>query len=409
MPPRIHSQIVPTSLRSSRSSASQSSSHICLPSPACPPLSKFSCSRSPASPLPHLPQQSSRSFSSTPTAQTRLRQEMFQWLATKGETLKTHIPGSTNYITDANNREKYADGETVPGSRRPFQLNPNFKSEAILSEELRNDIYHRVVVRKQSVRAVSVRVGVDMRRVAAVCRLVELEKRWREQGKPLALPYARAVHEMVPTTPLHERESRQRAEPHEEINDLPTHRLTDAQIFYPTSESRQFTRVDAGRVFSAAPARLRGDHSYEEPWKVVRDLNLNKRRIESVGKGEGEQGVLQPADVRIPHPHLITFESERAANPDSFMDVVKAYDERLKQGNKAEEERKLRKQEARDRQVSRVQPESSRFEFRIKDVVVSKETTGLNGRNPKAPGRRYGVPKMDRKKGQVKIPTQVLV
>ncbi|KAL2813244.1 eukaryotic mitochondrial regulator protein-domain-containing protein [Aspergillus granulosus] len=409
MPPRIHSPIVPNSLLSSRSSASQTSTHLSLSSPACTPLSKLPCSRHSASPLSSAPQQSSRSFSSTPTAQTRLRQEMFQWLGTKGQELKSHIPGSTNYITDAKNREKYADGERVPGPSRPFPLNFSFKSEAILSEELRNDIYERVVVQKQSVRAVSVKMGVDMRRVAAVCRLVELEKRWREQGKPLALPYARAVHEMVPTTPLYDKEHKQRERPHEEINDLPAHRLTDPQIFYPTSESRQFTRVDAGRVFSAAPARLRGDDAYEEPWKVVRDLNLGERRIETVGKGEGEQRVLQPADVRIPHPQLITLESERAANPDSPRDVWTAYEKRLKEGNEAEEKRKLRKQEARDRQVTRIQPESSRFEFRIKDVIVSKETTGLNGRNPQAPGRRYGVPKMDRKKGQVKIPTQVLV
>ncbi|KAL2825377.1 hypothetical protein BJY01DRAFT_157737 [Aspergillus pseudoustus] len=214
---------------------------------------------------------------------------------------------------------------------------------------------------------------------------------------------------MVPTTPLYEEEWRQRDRPHEEINDLPAHRLTDPQIFYPTSESRQFTRVDAGRVFSAAPARLRGDNVYEEPWEVVRDLNLGKRRTETVGKGDGEQRVLQPADVRIPHPHLVTFEGERAANPQSLQDVWTSYEKRLEEGNEAEEKRKLRKQQARDSQVTRVQPESSRFEFRIKDVVVSKETTGLDGRNPRAPGQRYGVPKMDRKKGQVKIPTQVLV
>ncbi|KAL2839902.1 eukaryotic mitochondrial regulator protein-domain-containing protein [Aspergillus pseudoustus] len=159
MPPRIHSQIVPSSLRSSLS------------------LSSTTC----ASSLSSVPQQSSRSFSSTPAAQTRLRQQMFLWLGSQGQGLKSHIPGSTNYLTDMKNREKYADGEVVSGPSRPFPSNNNFQSEPILSEDLRNDIYERVVVKKQSVRAVSVKTGVDMRRVAAVCRLVELEKRWREQ------------------------------------------------------------------------------------------------------------------------------------------------------------------------------------------------------------------------------------
>ncbi|KAJ0427010.1 eukaryotic mitochondrial regulator protein-domain-containing protein [Aspergillus carlsbadensis] len=408
MPPRIHSQIIPSSLLSCRSSASQTSTHSSLSSPSCAPLSKLSCSRHSTPSTPHLPQQSSRSFSSTPTTQTRLRETMFQWLTTEGSELKSHIPGTTNYITDHRNRKKFGP-EGLPGDSRPFPLNQHFKSERILSEELRNDIYHRVMVKKQSVRAVSADTGVDMRRVAAVCRLVELEKQWREQGKPLALPYARAVHEMVPTTKLQRDARQQRERPHEQINDLPAHRLTDPQIFYPVSESRQFTRVDAGRVFSAAPARLRGDDQDEQPWEVVRDLNLGERRIEAVGKDGGEQRVLQPADVRIPHPHLITLESERAANPDSLRDVWRAHENRLKEGNEAEERRKQRKQEARARQVSRVQPKSSRFEFRIKDVVVSKVTTGTDGRNAQAPGRRYGVPRLDRKKGQVKIPTQVLV
>lgn len=48
----------------------------------------------------------------------------------------------------------------------------------MLSEELRNEIHNRVVGQKKSVRAVSVELGVDMRRVAAVVRLVELERGW---------------------------------------------------------------------------------------------------------------------------------------------------------------------------------------------------------------------------------------
>jgi hypothetical protein len=96
---------------------------------------------------------------------------MFAWINGEGAALKQHSPGRTNYIT----RLKGNAGN------RPFPLNPNFVSEPILSEELRNEIHRRVVDRKQSVRAVSVDLGVDMRRVAAVVRLVELERRWRQQ------------------------------------------------------------------------------------------------------------------------------------------------------------------------------------------------------------------------------------
>ncbi|KAL2818418.1 eukaryotic mitochondrial regulator protein-domain-containing protein [Aspergillus cavernicola] len=333
---------------------------------------------------------------------------MFQWLDTEGAPLKHHIPGSTNYLPDLKIRGGSFDkGEP---STQPFPLNANFVSESILSEELRNEIHKRVVGQKKSIRAVSAELGVDMRRVAAVCRLVEMEKRWKQQGKPLALPYARAVHEMVPTTPLQD-SRHQRQTPHESINDLPAHRLTNAQIFYPVSESRQFTRIEAGRVFSAAPAR---DHRIvtEEaanPSEAMSRITQNPSRIETVGKGAKEQPVLQPADVRIPHPHLVVHERQRIANPNEFQLVRKAYDARLREEEEIERDRKLIAQERRERQLSRVQPESSRFEFRIKDVVVSKETTGSDGRGARAPGRRYGVPSYDRKKGQIKIPTQVVV
>ena len=37
------------------------------------------------------------------------------------------------------------------------------------------------MVEKRSVREVSVKMGVDMRRIGAVVRLVELEKRWKAE------------------------------------------------------------------------------------------------------------------------------------------------------------------------------------------------------------------------------------
>ncbi|KKK18977.1 hypothetical protein P175DRAFT_0480460 [Aspergillus ochraceoroseus IBT 24754] len=410
MPPRIQNQLVSNSLLPylSSSSSPSSTSASLSSSSSCTSLSQYSRSRSSPSPLSYKPR---RPFSSTKAAHTKLRQDMFTWLNSDGTALKHHIPGTTNYLGDLKQRKAGDPQAEERSSSRPFPLNPNFISESILSEELRNEIYNQVVVKKKSVRAVSVEMGVDMRRVAAVVRLVELEKRMKEQGKSLALPYARAVHEMVPSTPLYEDPRDQRSNPHESINDLPAHRLTDAQIFYPVSESRQFNRIDAGRVFSAAPAREHSKVAKEvaNPAETVSRITQNPSLIETVGKGAEEQAVLQPADVRIPHPHLVAHERQRLANPNEWRETRKAYEQRLKQEEAAEQERKRLAKERRERQMSRVQPEASRFEFRIKDVVVSKETTGADGRGSQAPGRRYGVPSYDRKKGEVKIPTRVEV
>ena len=103
---------------------------------------------------------------------------MFAWLNGEGAAYKNHTPGQTNYITDVKARKTDPDARPT---NRPFPLNQAFVSESILSEELRNEIYEQVVVKKKSVRAVSYDMGVDMRRVAAVCRLVAMEKRMRQQ------------------------------------------------------------------------------------------------------------------------------------------------------------------------------------------------------------------------------------
>lgn len=116
---------------------------------------------------------------------------MFDWLNGPGAELKHHIPGSTNYVTQLRNRrggdDKESSGrrdndpEDDGGLKTPFPLNPQFVSEPILSEELSNEIYKRVVEQKKSVRSVSVELRVDMRRVGAVVRLKELEKRMKNE------------------------------------------------------------------------------------------------------------------------------------------------------------------------------------------------------------------------------------
>jgi hypothetical protein len=341
---------------------------------------------------------------------------MFDWLNGPGAELKHHTPGTTNYVTQLRNRRggqassesssrrDDADSEDDFGSKQPFPLNQQFVSEPILSEELSNEIYKRVAQQKKSVRSVSVELRVDMRRVGAVVRLKELEKRMKNEGKSLAVPYSRAIHEMVPTTPLAEKGESQPV--HESINDLPVHRLTAPQIFYPVSESRQFTRVDAGRVFSAAPAL---EHGEEKKVNVETLITPEARRYEKVGKGDEEQQVLLPADARIPHPQLIALERDKMTHSMERREYTERYQERLKQSDKLEQERKRIAKEKAEKQLTRLQPENSRFEFRFKDVVVSKETTGPDGRGHVAPGQRYGVPTYDRKKGQVKIPTKVEV
>ncbi|KAJ5689446.1 hypothetical protein N7462_003838 [Penicillium macrosclerotiorum] len=381
MPPRIQSRRVSNALLPYLTSSSQSSSSLSSPPSSCPSSQLLS-----------------RQFSATAAPQTKLRRQMFEWLNGPGAALKHHVPGETNYLKSAR------DGDAE--SSRPFPNNRNFLSESILSEDLRNEIYVQVVEKKKSLRAVSVELGIDMKRIAAVVRLVEMERRQRAQGKPLALPYARAIHEMVPTTPL--AQDGERPTYHEPINTLSAHPSTGAQIFYPVPESRSFTRVDAGRVFSGAPALEKAvADKISHPSDLVDELIQNPNSIEWVGKGENARQVLQPADVRIPHPQLVKLELDRMANPDERRQVAARHAERLDKQEKVEQKRRELSKARREKSLQHVEPEGGRFDYRIQDVKFTKETTGADGRAPWAPGRRYGVPFNDRKRGTVKIPTRV--
>lgn len=61
----------------------------------------------------------------------------------------------------------------------PFPLNKSFRSQAVLSEELREEVWSRIMTEGKSVRQVSAELGVEMARVGAVVRLLEIEKEWK--------------------------------------------------------------------------------------------------------------------------------------------------------------------------------------------------------------------------------------
>lgn len=79
-------------------------------------------------------------------------------------------------------------GPETPQDLRPFPLNQNFRSQSVLSEELREQLWKEVSENKRSVSTVSAVYGVDMRRVGAVVRLKTVEKEWIAQvSQPIFL------------------------------------------------------------------------------------------------------------------------------------------------------------------------------------------------------------------------------
>ena len=65
-----------------------------------------------------------------------------------------------------------------------FPNNKHFRSQSVLSEDLRDEIWRRVKEDGKSVREVSVELQVEMRRVGAVVRLKAVEEGWRKEVSP---------------------------------------------------------------------------------------------------------------------------------------------------------------------------------------------------------------------------------
>jgi Eukaryotic mitochondrial regulator protein len=174
--------------------------------------------------------QSTRAFSTTPPQDqrvTRNRRRLFRWLGSQGQNFLNPLSGSTNYLgaynasgqlkrvveaaaeaeaerkkkeggkardpTKADTSEFDAEGasgfkgEIPPETTRdltPFPLNRNFISQPVLSDELREEIWKRVMKDGKSVREVSAELTVEMSRVGAVVRLKEIEKEWEQIVSP---------------------------------------------------------------------------------------------------------------------------------------------------------------------------------------------------------------------------------
>jgi len=345
MPPRIRSgscqpQLLLNCLEPASSSSSSSS---LIPSPAFAPRHRPTASRC------------NRSFSTTPAPQiTKLRRQFKDWVEGRAQEFKEPLPGETNYLT----RHIPTFNERETTDEQPFPNNPNFLSERVLSEKAREMIWEAIMVKGMPLKAVSAEFHVDMRRVAAVVRMKEIEKRWEREGKPIAWPYARAIMDMLPKADLVEGEK-----PFEPINDIHVHSYTMQQLFVPVSESREFTRRDAAKAF--------GEH-------------------------------ILPPDDKMRIPELVQLERNKAAG----MRTREAKATFVRDA--AESERAFAaKQHARAKfdEDRTLRVNSDRFEYRFQKI--NSEAVGPAGRARGAVGWRYGVPHMDRRRGEVKIPTRV--
>lgn len=247
---------------------------------------------------------------------------------------------------------------------KPFPMNPYYKNESVLNNATQELIWNKVMLENMSIKAVSAMMSVDMRRVAAVVRLKEVEKQWMQEGKFLALPYHDALKGVLPQHHYSDgSDGGDRSQPFEPINEIHVHGYTMQQIFLPVAESREFTRADAAKAF---------------------------------------HNNLLPADKRIPHPELVQKERDVLNGMDEGEAMIK-FHKAAEESERAVAETKRGQRLAAEKKIQRA--EGPRAQFRFTDVNV--DHSGRDGRAVRGVGWRYGNPLNDRTRGVVKIPTSV--
>jgi hypothetical protein len=103
---------------------------------------------------------------------------------------------ANNIATRSGKQEYQPRAETL----RPFPENRSFISQPVLSEELREMIYLKVVRDGLTVRTVSTLMGVSMERVGAVVRMKQMERDWVKHVSHLPFLQHHAQHSTMMIT-----------------------------------------------------------------------------------------------------------------------------------------------------------------------------------------------------------------
>lgn len=108
---------------------------------------------------------------------TKFRQAFAVWEAGPAKRYYEHTPGRPNYVarSKTDGRDENTLGDPV------FPQNQKFLSQPVLSYPLKQAVWRAVSTGESSIRQASVDFKIDIRRVAAVIRLKEIEKQWRTE------------------------------------------------------------------------------------------------------------------------------------------------------------------------------------------------------------------------------------
>lgn len=176
----------------------------------------------------------------------------------RGQTLQNPINGK---VLQENMRGKFEEVSKTDRFRKknfnsdtkklqPFPLNPYSKTNYMISDELKLQLFDDIENKGMSSQQVSQQYGLKIPRVEAIVRLVKIEQKWENKNMidPNLKNMASTLYKMLPLfKPEH-------VERRENLSEIPVPPKTLKSRFVTIAESEPFGPVDAANVLELEPA-----------------------------------------------------------------------------------------------------------------------------------------------------------
>lgn len=194
-------------------------------------------------------------------------------------------------------RERRLDNVPIRRQLQPFPNNPFCKTNYVVSDELKSQIYDDIQNKGLSTQQVSQNYGLKIPRVEAIVKLFEIEKKWEQRNmiNDNLARMAKTVYQMLPVFEPDKTFAR------ENLSEIPVPPKTLNSRFLTIAESEPFGPIDAAEVLELEPAvktleqlSTTGEHSQGNKSRS----NSKKTSVTYGELRKGERSVFKFVDTR---------------------------------------------------------------------------------------------------------------
>ena len=217
-----------------------------------------------------------------------------------GKPMVIRPDGKLVEVAESSERDSYGSVSAKGANMlQPFPSNPHCKTNYIISNELKEEIYELIQVQGQSTQQVSQKYGLKIPRIEAIVKLMTIEKKWESHNRisPSLDTFAKTMYGMFP---IFEPElTFQR----ENLSEIPVPEKTLSSRFITIAESEPFGPVDAAEVLELEPAvktleklATVGEHSQGHH---ANGSEKHKKKVVYGAVKEGDRSIFKFTDARV--------------------------------------------------------------------------------------------------------------